>query len=37
MLCENTKEREMASLLVHLYSGLDALMASEQTVVRAWM
>lgn len=36
-LNENGKEWELATLLVRLYRGLDALMASDETALRAWM
>lgn len=36
-LDENRKEWELAALLVRLYRGLDALMASDEAALRAWM
>ena len=36
-LTEHSKEWEFATLLVRLYRGLDAIMASDETALRAWM
>jgi hypothetical protein len=36
-LNEQNKEWELAALLVRLYRGLDALMASDEKSLRAWM
>lgn len=36
-LNENGKEWELATLLVRLYRGLDAIMASDEVALRAWM
>lgn len=33
----NGKEWELATLLIRLYRGLDALMASDEAALRAWM
>ncbi|MHB8697664.1 MAG: antitoxin Xre-like helix-turn-helix domain-containing protein [Sulfuricaulis sp.] len=34
---EGSKEWELAALLVRLYRGLDAIMASDETALRAWL
>ena len=34
---KNSKGWELAALLVRLYRGLDAIMASDETALRAWM
>lgn len=34
---KNSKGWELATLLVRLYRGLDAIMASDETALRAWM
>lgn len=36
-LDEQRKEWELAILLIRLYRGLDALMASDETALRAWI
>lgn len=37
LLGTNTKEWELAALLVRLYRGLDAIMAGDEAAMRAWM
>jgi hypothetical protein len=36
-LTQDSKEWELATLLVRLYRGLDAMMASDETALLAWM